>query len=199
MAGLLSASGDALISIDADLQDDADVIPDMVEQFQAGCEIVYGVRGERVTDTALKRGSALLYYRILKLLGVNVVHNHADYRLMSRKAVDCLKQFTEVNLFLRGIVPLLGFQTGTVEYSRKERAAGQTKYSLHRMISLAVTGITSFSPAPLRMVAALGLIVFMFTIAMTLRVFWIRMFTEGVVPGWCSSVIPIFSSVAYNC
>jgi hypothetical protein len=97
-----------------------------------------------------------------------------------------------VNLFLRGIVPLLGFQTGTVEYDRKERAAGQSKYDLHRMISLAINGITSFSPAPLRMVAALGLIVFLITIAMTLRVFWIRFFTEGVVPGWASSVIPIY-------
>jgi glycosyltransferase involved in cell wall biosynthesis len=192
MAGLLSASGDALVSIDADLQDDIGVIPEMVEQFQAGCEIVYGVRSERTTDTAMKRGSALLYYRILKFLGVDVVHNHADYRLMSRRAVDCLKQFREVNLFLRGVVPLLGFQTGTVEYSRKERAAGQTKYNLRRMVSLAITGITSFSPAPLRMVAVLGLVVFLFSTAMTLWVLWVRFFIEEAVPGWASSVIPIY-------
>ena len=188
MAGLLSASGNALISIDADLQDDIDVIPEMLEQFQAGNEIVYGVRRERQSDTALKRGSALLYYRLLKLLGVDVIHNHADYRLMSRKAVDCLKQFSEVNLFLRGIVPLLGFQTGTVEYDRQERAAGQTKYNLRRMIALAINGITSFSPAPLRMVAALGLIVFLLTVAMTFWVLWIRFFTDQAIPGWASSV-----------
>jgi glycosyltransferase involved in cell wall biosynthesis len=192
MAGLLSASGDALISIDADLQDDIDVIPEMLEQFQAGNEIVYGVRRERQSDTALKRGSALLYYRLLKLLGVDVIHNHADFRLMSRKAVDCLKQFSEVNLFLRGIVPLLGFQTGTVEYDRQERAAGQTKYNLRRMIALAINGITSFSPAPLRMVAALGLIVFLLTVAMTFWVLWIRFFTDQAIPGWASSVIPIY-------
>lgn len=192
MAGLLTASGDALISIDADLQDDVAVIPEMVEQFQAGHDIVYGVRRRRTTDTALKRGSAVLYYRILKLLGVQVVYNHADYRLMSRKAVDCLKQFSEVNLFLRGIVPLLGFHTCAVEYDRKERLAGDTKYNLRRMFSLALNGITSFSPAPLRMVAALGFIVFLFTIGMTCWVFWIRFFTDGVVPGWASSVIPIY-------
>ncbi len=192
MAGLLSASGDALISIDADLQDDIDVIPEMLEQFQAGNEIVYGVRRERQSDTALKRGSALLYYRLLKLLGVDVIHNHADFRLMSRKAVDCLKQFSEVDLFLRGIVPLLGFQTGTVEYDRQERAAGQTKYNLRRMIALAINGITSFSPAPLRMVAALGLIVFLLTVAMTFWVLWIRFFTDQAIPGWASSVIPIY-------
>jgi glycosyltransferase involved in cell wall biosynthesis len=192
MAGLLTTTGDAMISIDADLQDDVDVIPDMVTRFNAGDEIVYGVRRDRVTDTALKRGSALFYYRLLKLLGVDVVHNHADYRLMSRKAVDSLKQFSEVNLFLRGIVPLLGFQTGTVEYDRKERAAGETKYNLRKMISLAINGITSFSPAPLRLVAGLGLIVFVFTVAMTLWIFWIRFFTDGVVPGWASSVIPVY-------
>jgi glycosyltransferase involved in cell wall biosynthesis len=192
MAGLLSASGDALISIDADLQDDVDVIPEMLERFQAGDEIVYGVRRERQSDTALKRGSALLYYRLLKLLGVDVIYNHADYRLMSRKAVDCLKQFQEVNLFLRGIVPLLGFQTGTVEYDRQERTIGQTKYNLRRMIALAINGITSFSPAPLRMVAALGLIVFLLTIAMTFWVLWIRIFSGQAVPGWASSVIPIY-------
>ena len=192
MAGLLSASGDALISIDADLQDDIDVIPEMLERFQAGDEIVYGVRRERQSDTALKRGSALLYYRLLKLLGVDVIHNHADFRLMSRKAVDCLKQFSEVNLFLRGIVPLLGFQTGTVEYDRQERTAGQTKYNLRRMIALAINGITSFSPAPLRMVAALGLIVFLLTVAMTFWVLWIRFFTDQAIPGWASSVIPIY-------
>ena len=192
MAGLLSASGDALISVDADLQDDIDVIPEMLERFQAGDEIVYGVRLERQSDTALKRGSALLYYRLLKLLGVDVIHNHADFRLMSRKAVDCLKQFTEVNLFLRGIVPLLGFQTGVVEYDRQERAAGQTKYNLRRMIALAINGITSFSPAPLRMVAALGLVVFLLTVAMTFWVLWIRLFTDQAVPGWASSVIPIY-------
>jgi glycosyltransferase involved in cell wall biosynthesis len=192
MAGLLSASGDALISIDADLQDDIDVIPEMLERFQAGDEIVYGVRRERQSDTALKRGSALLYYRLLKLLGVDVIHNHADFRLMSRKAVDCLKQFSEVNLFLRGIVPLLGFQTGTVEYDRHERTAGQTKYNLRRMIALAINGITSFSPAPLRMVAALGLIVFLLTVAMTFWVLWIRFFTDQAIPGWASSVIPIY-------
>ena len=198
MAGLLSATGDAMISIDADLQDDIDVIPKMLEQFQAGDEIVYGVRSERHSDTALKRGSALFYYRLLKLLGVDVIHNHADYRLMSRKTVECLKQFSEVNLFLRGIVPLLDFRPGPwstiVWNARREK----TKYNLRRMVALAINGITSFSPAPLRMVAALGLIVFLLTIAMTFWVLWIRLFTDQAVPGWASSVSPSIFSVGFS-
>jgi len=192
MAGLFGAAGDAVISIDADLQDDIDVIPEMVERFREGHEIVYGVRRERSADTALKRNFAILYYRMLKALGVDIVYNHADYRLMSRRAVDCLKQFSEVNLFLRGIVPLLGFATCTVEYDRKDRMAGETKYSAKKMLSLAMDGITSFSPAPLRMVAALGVLVFLFAIGMSLWVLWARYLMGQVVPGWASSVIPIY-------
>jgi len=192
VAGLFTASGDAVISLDADLQDDIEVIPEMLQRFQEGHEIVYGVRRDRSADTAVKRNFATLYYRILKLLGVDVVYNHADYRLMSRRAVDSLKQFSEVNLFLRGIIPLLGFHTCSVEYDRKERLAGETKYGPRRLVSLALDGITSFSAAPLRIVAALGFIVFLFTIGMTIWVFWIRFFLGQVVPGWASSVIPIY-------
>ena len=166
MAGLFSVAGDAAISIDADLQDDIEVIPEMLQRFREGHDIVYGVRRERMIDEIFKRNSAILYYRLLKLLGVNIVYNHADYRLMSRRAVDCLKQFSEVNLFLRGIVPLLGFETCSVEYDRKDRTAGKTKYSPRKMVSLALNGITSFSPAPLRIVAAIGFFVFLLTIGM---------------------------------
>jgi glycosyltransferase involved in cell wall biosynthesis len=192
LAGLFATSGDAAVSIDADLQDDINVIPDMVENFEQGHEIVYGVRTERDTDAPLKRNTALLYYRLLKMLGVDIVANHADFRLMSRRAISSLKEFSEVNLFLRGIVPMLGFKTSSVYYARKERTAGETKYSTRKMLALAMDGITSFSPAPLRLVAALGLLVFLFTIGMTLWVLWIRVVLDLGVPGWASSVIPIY-------
>lgn len=192
LAGLFSATGDAVVSIDADLQDDIVAIPQMVEKFRAGCHIVYGVRQGRDTDTFFKRRTALLYYRVLRAFGVNIVHNHADYRLMSRRAIQALQDFREVNLFLRGIVPLIGFRSGSVFYDRKARMAGESKYNLTKMLRLAIEGITSLSAVPLRFVSMMGLAVFLLSVGMAGWVLWIRLFTDRAVPGWASSVIPIY-------
>ena len=192
LAGLFVAEGDAVVSIDADLQDDIDVIPEMLNRFREGHDVVYGVRAQRDTDTAFKRGTAALYYKLLGALGVNAIPNHADYRLLSRRALESLRSFKEVNLFLRGLVPMLGFSTTSVYYDRKERFAGETKYPLHRMLSLAIDGVTSFSAVPLRAIAALGMIIFVMTIGLTFWVLWTRLFTDEVVPGWASSVLPIY-------
>ncbi len=148
LAGLFTAKGDAVITIDADLQDDISVIPEMVRKFRAGDQIVYGVRKQRTTDTVFKRQTALLYYGLLQKFGVRIVHNHADYRLMGRRAINALQEYTEVNLFLRGIVPLIGFRSSSVYYDRKGRMAGESKYNLTKMLHLAIEGITSFSAAP---------------------------------------------------
>jgi glycosyltransferase involved in cell wall biosynthesis len=192
LAGLFTAEGDATISVDADLQDDISVIPEMVEKFRAGSEIVYGVRRGRSTDSVLKRNTALLYYGLMLRLGVRIVHNHADYRLMGRRAVAALKEYAEVNLFLRGMVPLLGFPSGSVYYDRKARLAGESKYNLAKMLRLAIDGITSFSAVPLRLVSVMGMIVFVISIGMAGWVLWIKLFTSHAVPGWASSVIPIY-------
>lgn len=192
LAGLFSADGDAVITIDADLQDDINAIPEMISKFQEGHQIVYGVRRYRSTDTVLKRNTALLYYSLLKRLGVQIVHNHADYRLMSRRAIDAIKQYEEANLFLRGIVPLIGFKSCSVFYDRKARQAGESKYNLRKMLRLAIDGITSFSAVPLRAVATLGFIVFFGALGMSGWVLWIKMFTNDAIPGWASSVIPIY-------
>ena len=192
LAGLFSATGDAVITVDADLQDDISVIPEMIERYCAGHEIVFGVRRARSTDTIFKRNSALLYYGLLRKLGVGIIPNHADYRLMGRRAIAALQQYTEVNLFLRGIVPLIGFSSICVYYDRKERLAGESKYDLPKMFRLALDGITSFSAVPLRFVAVLGMLVFLISLGMGAWVLWIRLLTSRAVPGWASSVIPIY-------
>jgi glycosyltransferase involved in cell wall biosynthesis len=192
LSGLLTVPGDALVSIDADLQDDTEVIARMVDLHAQGNDIVYGVRASRATDTTFKRGTAQLYYRILHLFGVKIVYNHADFRLMSRRAIEGLRQFDEVNLFLRGIIPLIGYRTATVEYDRAARHAGESKYPLRKMLALAADGITSFSAAPLRFIAALGVLVFLVSIALTFWALWVRLFTDDAIPGWASSVIPVF-------
>lgn len=192
VAGLFGATGDALVSIDADLQDDVDVIEEMVRKHLDGFEIVYGVRRARTTDTRFKRCTAELYYSLLARMGVEIVHNHADYRLMGRRALDALQGFREVNLFLRGIVPLLGFPTTTAYYDRAERFAGESKYPLRKMLSLALDGITSFSVAPLRMISMLGFLVSVFSIAMVIWVAIGKLFMNSAIPGWASSVIPIY-------
>lgn len=192
LAGLFSATGDAVITVDADLQDDISVIPEMIERYCSGHEIVFGVRRGRSTDTVFKRNSALLYYGLLRKLGVGIIPNHADYRLMGRKAITALQEYTEVNLFLRGIVPLIGFNSICVYYDRKERLAGQSKYDLPKMFRLALDGITSFSAVPLRFVSVMGMIVFLISLGMAGWVLWIRIFTSHAVPGWASSVIPIY-------
>lgn len=191
-AGLMTAKGDVLISIDADLQDDLDVIPKMLTEFKAGNDIVYGVRSARQTDTLFKRLTAEGYYRLLKRLGVEVIFNHADYRLMSRRAVEALRDFPESNIFLRGIIPQLGFSSSTVEYTRRERFAGESKYPLGKMLALAWQGVSSFSAAPLHAITTLGMGVSVLSLAMGAWALGVRLFSEDAVPGWASIVIPLF-------
>jgi glycosyltransferase involved in cell wall biosynthesis len=158
VAGLTVASGrcDAAVSLDADLQDDVDAIDAMLAKYHEGCDVVYGVRSSRASDTAFKRSSAQGFYKVMRALGVEVVDNHADYRLMSRRALEALLQFGEANLFLRGIVPLVGFSSATVTYERAPRFAGESKYPLKKMLAFAFDGITSFSIKPLRFIGILG-------------------------------------------
>jgi polyisoprenyl-phosphate glycosyltransferase len=192
LAGLMSADGDVLVSIDADLQDDVDAIDQMIEKFMEGCEVVYGVRSRRETDTRFKRFTAEGYYALLKKMGVDLVYNHADYRLLGRRAVEALREFDEVNLFLRGMVPLLGFKVDTVYYERSERFAGESKYPLKKMLAFALEGITSFSNVPLRIITTLGFLVSLFAFIMVFWVFGAKVFTNEAIPGWASTVIPMF-------
>ena len=162
LAGLMTARElcDVSISMDADLQDDIDAIDAMLEKYREGCDIVYGVRNNRDTDTAFKRGTALAFYRLMSAMGADTVYNHADYRLMSRRALDGLAQYREVNLFLRGLVPMIGYRTATVEYRRGERFAGESKYPLSKMLNFAIDGITSLSVRPIRVMTLLGGLLF---------------------------------------
>jgi glycosyltransferase involved in cell wall biosynthesis len=192
LAGLFGAPGDAVISIDADLQDDISVIADMVRKHKEGAEIVFGVRKARATDTAFKRGTAEFYYRLLSRIGVEIVHNHADFRLLGRRAIDCLGSYSEVNLFLRGMIPLIGFPTDTVYYDRGERFAGDSKYPFRKMLSFALDGITSFSVTPLRMISVLGLVVCILSFFMIIWIIYGKLFLSSVIPGWASSIIAIY-------
>lgn len=162
LAGLMAAKErcDLTVSMDADLQDDIDAIDGMLEKYREGCDVVYGVRSSRETDTAFKRGTALAFYRLMNAMGAETVYNHADYRLMSRRALEGLSQFREVNLFLRGLVPMVGYRTATVEYRRGERFAGESKYPLTKMLNFAVDGITSLSVRPIRVMALAGAVLF---------------------------------------
>ncbi|HCR44127.1 MAG TPA: glycosyltransferase [Ruminococcaceae bacterium] len=163
LAGLMTAknSADCAISLDADLQDDVDALDKFVKKYTEGCDIVYGVRNKRDTDTFFKRTTALGFYKFMAMLGVDLVYNHADYRLMSRRALEALSEYKEVNLFLRGLVPLIGYRCDYVYYDRHERFAGESKYPLKKMLSFAVDGITSFSVKPLKMISNLGMLVFL--------------------------------------
>jgi glycosyltransferase involved in cell wall biosynthesis len=192
MAGLFAAEGEAIVSIDADLQDDVAAIEKMVDEYRKGCDVVYGVRSSRTRDSVFKRGTAEWYYRIMALFGVKLVFNHADFRLLSRRAIEALKSYTEVNLFLRGIVPLIGYRTATVYYERGERFAGESKYPLSKMLAFAMDGITSFTAFPLRVIAFLGILVSMMSVVMIGYVLWIKLCTDQAVPGWASSVIPVY-------
>jgi polyisoprenyl-phosphate glycosyltransferase len=192
IAGLFTAGGDALVSIDADLQDDVDAIEEMVDRYCTGAEVVYGIRKRRATDTALKRFTAECFYKLMSALGAESIHNHADYRLMSRRAIDCLKQYSEVNLYLRGIVPLLGFKSETVYYDRSSRFAGESKYPLRKMLALALEAVTSFSVVPLRLITITGFVIFLASMAVTLWALWVRLFTDKAVPGWTSIVLPMY-------
>jgi polyisoprenyl-phosphate glycosyltransferase len=192
LAGLFTADGDVLVSVDADLQDDIEIIEDMLKQHAQGAHVVYGVRDNRASDGVFKRASAQGFYRVIRALGVESVYNHADFRLLSRTAVDALKDFGEVNLFLRGIVPLIGFRSSVVYYARAERVAGVSKYPLRKMLGLALDAVTSFSVVPLRMISALGFVVFLFSAGMGVWTLWVRLFTDRAVPGWTSTLLPIY-------
>ena len=190
MAGLKEAEGDAVISMDVDLQDDPGAIEAMLDAHMAGAEIVYGVRQQRTHDSVFKRLSAETYYRLLARFGVEVVFNHADYRLLGRQALTALARFEESNLFLRGIIPLLGFPSSIVYYERSERFAGESKYSLAQMLALAWQGITSFSPTPF--ITALGLLVSFGSLGFTAWALWVWLFTNNAIPGWTSTVVPLY-------
>lgn len=192
LAGLFHAPGDVLVSIDADLQDDPQAMRAMVAAYRDGAEVVYGVRRSREADTAFKRGTARAYYRLLGALGVEIVPDHADYRLMSRRAVEALRAFGESNLFLRGIVPRLGFRSARVEYDRAERFAGESKYPLRRMLAFALQGVTSFSAAPLRAITMMGMLVSLASFAGGAWVLWIKLVDGHALPGWASTALPIF-------
>ena len=192
VAGLFNSDGDIMISIDADLQDDITVIKEMIEKYHQGCEIVYGVRKKRDSDTFFKKTSAESFYKLMKLFGVDLVYNHADFRLMSKRAVENLKDFKEVNLFLRGIVPLIGYKSDKVYYDRSERIAGESKYPLKKMLSFAWEGITSFSTVPLKLISIIGFLVFILSTVMWLWVLWVKLFTDNALPGWASTVLPIY-------
>lgn len=183
---------DAIISMDADLQDDINAIDEMIEKFEEGNEIVYGVRSERDTDTKFKRGTAHAFYKLMKLMGVELVYDHADFRLMSALALDALSQYYETNLFLRGIVPMIGYKSTKVYYKRGERKAGESKYPLKKMIGFATEGITSLSVKPIRMITALGVILFLVSLLILLYSF-IRHVTGHTVDGWTSTVFSIWA------
>lgn len=182
---------DCIISIDADLQDDIYVIPDMVKKFNEGCDVVYGVRNKRDTDTFFKRSTALGFYKLMQTMGVKMVYNHADYRLMSKRAIDALAEFPERNLFLRGMVPLTGFKSDCVYYDRNERFAGESKYPLKKMLSFAVDGITSFSVSPIRMISTLGFVVCIFSVIMAIYAIYEKI-VGNTDAGWASLMLSIW-------
>ena len=193
LAGLMFARDrcDCAISLDADLQDDVEAVGDFLDAFAAGHEVVYGVRKNRATDSAFKRGTAQGFYRLMRAMGADTVYNHADYRLLSRRAIEALGEFREVNLFLRGVVPLVGFSSTTVEYERHERFAGESKYPLKKMVSFAVEGITSFSVRPLQLILALGLLVSLLSVGGLLYAL-VSKLSGSAVPGWTATMFSIW-------
>ena len=194
LAGLMTARdrADMVISMDADLQDDIDAVDAMVDKYYEGCDIVYGVRSAREKDTFFKRFTAEGFYRLMAFLGAETVFNHADYRLMSRRALEGLAQFREVNLFLRGIVPMIGYATGYVSYERGERFAGESKYPLKKMLSFAMEGITSLSTKPIRYITLLGFLVFLVSIAMLIYSV-VRWANGATVLGWASVICSVWA------
>ncbi|MEK8216540.1 glycosyltransferase family 2 protein [Paenibacillus sp. FSL L8-0463] len=193
LAGLISAKdySDIIISIDADLQDDLNVIHEFINKYKEGYDVVYGVRKSRSTDTFFKRSTAQGFYRLMNTMGVNLVFNHADYRLMSKRAVQHLSEFKEVNLFLRGLVPLIGFRSTEVYYDRNERFAGESKYPLKKMLAFAFDGITSFSVTPIRLITGLGFIISLFSILVAIYIL-ISKFSGSTTSGWSSLMISIW-------
>ncbi|MES2831333.1 MAG: glycosyltransferase family 2 protein [Pseudomonadota bacterium] len=192
LCGLLTAPGDILISLDADLQDDLDAIPAMIRSYKAGHEIVFGVRRRRSKDTFFKRISAESYYKFLAFMGVQIIYNHADYRAMSRRAIETLRSYDETHLFLRGLIPQLGFKSDVVYFDRAERFAGESKYPLTKMLSLAWQGVTSFSAYPLRLITGIGMLISVISLVLAAWAVTLRLFTAEAVPGWASTVIPMY-------
>jgi glycosyltransferase involved in cell wall biosynthesis len=192
LCGLMTAPGQILISLDADLQDDLEAIPRMVAAYRQGSEIVFAVRRKRDKDSFIKRFTAESYYRLLAFLGVQILYNHADFRLMSRRAVETLRGYDETHLFLRGLIPQLGFKTSIVEFERAERFAGESKYPFSKMRSLAWQGITSFTAYPLRLITGVGVLVSLVSLAMAGWAILIRLFTNQALPGWLNRHSNVF-------
>ncbi len=194
LAGLMVAKerADITISMDADLQDDIGAVDGMVNKYLDGCDIVYGVRSNRKKDSWFKRVTAECFYRLIKFFGTDAVYNHADYRLMSKRALEALAQFGEVNLFLRGIVPMIGFKSDVVYYERHERFAGKSKYPLKKMLSFAWEGITSLSAKPMRLIAIIGFLIFVISVGMIVYSF-IRVAIGATVEGWASVICSVWA------
>ena len=194
LAGLMTVreQADMVISMDADLQDDINAMDEMIDKYNAGCDVVYGVRSRRTTDTFFKRVTAEGFYKLMDKLGAKTVFNHADYRLLSRRAIDGLAGFTEVNLFLRGIVPMVGYKSDVVYYERGERFAGESKYPLSKMLAFAVEGVTSLSVKPIRYITALGFFVFLMSIAILIYSL-VRHFTGATIQGWTTLMVSIWA------
>lgn len=193
LAGLMTVRNrcDAAISIDADLQDDVNAMTEMVEKFRQGYEIVYGVRASRATDSWFKRTTARAFYSVQQKMGLDTIYDHADYRLMSNRALDILSQYGESNLFLRGIIPQIGLSTAIVTYDRHERVAGESKYPLKKMISFSIDGITSFSSRPIRMILLLGVLLLVLDVIMCIYVA-VAYFGHEAIPGWTSLMLSVW-------
>ena len=192
LSALLTVKGDVVISIDADLQDDISMIEKMIDQHRNGNDIVYGVKMKRDADSTFKRITAEGFYKIMHIMGVNIIYNHADFRLLSRRVIEHLKEYKEVNLFLRGLVPLVGFKSTTVSYDISDRTAGESKFPLRKMLGFAWNGISSFSITPLRFITTVGFFLFISTLFLSIHSLWIALFTDEAVPGWASTVLPIY-------
>jgi len=194
LCGLMTVKDncDMTISLDADLQDDINAIDSMVDKYYEGCDVVYGVRSARDTDTFFKKFTAEGFYKVMKMMGADIVFNHADYRLMSRRALDGLKSFKEVNLFLRGVVPMIGYKSDSVYYERKERFAGESKYPLKKMLAFAWEGITSLSTKPIKMISVLGAFIFIISIIMLIYSI-VRHFMGETEIGWTSTIVSIWA------
>lgn len=194
LAGLMTVKdhADMAISMDADLQDDINAIDEMVEKYLNGTDIVYGVRSSRAKDTFFKKATAEGFYKLMNTMGVNTVFNHADYRLMSKRALEGLAEFREVNLFLRGIVPMIGFSTDVVYYERGERFAGESKYPLGKMLSFAIEGITSLSTKPIRMITFLGFFIFLVSIGILIYSL-VRHFMGATIVGWTTLMVSVWA------
>lgn len=194
LCGLMTVRelADAVISMDADLQDDINAIDGMIDKYIEGCDVVYGVRSARTTDTFFKRFTAEGFYKLMNMMGANIVFNHADFRLMSKRALEGFSEFKEVNLFLRGIVPMVGYKSDIVTYERAERFAGESKYPLKKMLAFAFEGITSLSTKPIKLITGIGFIIFAVSIVMVIYNI-IRFFMGATVPGWASLAVSIWA------